>query len=739
MYFLAGRMAVLAVLLSVTSASAAQTPQERLLELTLEELLNVPVVTVTRTSEGAAGAPGRVDVVTAAQIQRRGYRSLADLLRDVPGIETDLAIDQDVYSDVTIQGARGGSRLVILLDGVRISSPTNEPLPILANFPVHSARQVEVVYGPASALYGADAFSGVINIISRDADEADGLRAATQIGLGHLSSSEASYGVKLGTGGRLLVSGQWLYDGGFDLSAEYPEDFGDMASHRTGTFNTIFGPMQAAVPVSPAYSLPLRAGSFHALAEAGPWTASVFASTARTSNTPAYTPDNAVYNDIAFAQNEMLVGTVSYRATIGRVSTTTSITGSRHELDPESGYLNVFSNLQRSYKYAYGSMLRAEHQASWKASPTLSLTAGGAYERLFAMPQSADLNAPIANRGEAGTILGTSIVDELFQIHSTNVGAYLQAQWSRSPKLAVTAGGRVDYSTRHDAVFNPRVGLVSRIASGTTAKLLYGTAFLAPSPYQSYAHYGSFYSLDGGATYQSDFWHVPSPDLKPQRKRTVEVQIQQALGANLTVGVSGFHSWLTDLVLESDVTARTSGTYLGWPVAYLQSSVNGGRERMYGGTLSLEHLMVFGPDRRLHVRGALSLVDGRVSMPEAPGGEMESGAFAPELFQLVADIDWGAWSFAPRLVSTGEQRGLAPAVAADGHWMRQSIDGFMSVDLTARRRRVLGPVDLFLTVENLFDARYRHLNLRAFSNPEEMEGSPQNPRRISIGAQIRIP
>jgi outer membrane cobalamin receptor len=720
------------------SAAHAQSGESNAKEPTLEQLLNVSVVTVTRAPEGAAAAPGRVEVVTATQIERRGYRSLLDVLRDLPGIKVDLAVDQDTYGSVTIQGTPGTSRVVVLLDGIRISSPTNEALPMFANFPVHNARQVEVVYGPTSALYGADAFSAVINIISKEGVDAEGLRVNTTVGQAGLSNTEATYGARLGSLARVTMSGQFLYDRQPDLTRSYPDDFGDLASHRTGVFNTIFGPMAAGTPVSPDYHVPLRAHTFYTTLTAGRVQAALFHSSIRASNTPAYTPDNALYNDTAFAQNDILVGTVAYSAGIGRLSTTSTFTASRHELDPQSGYVNVYSNMQRSYKYAYGSMVRGEQQAIWKMSPTLSLAAGGAYEHLFSIPQGADLNAPISSRDRPGTILGTDIPDELFRLRYSNVGAYGQAQWSPHRRVSLTTGGRVDYNSRYDTVFNPRVGLVSRLTRSTTTKLLYGGAYLAPSPYQAYAHYGAFYSLDGGETYQSEFWHVPNPDLKPQRKRTIEAQVQQALSANLHVTFSTFYSRFTDLVHEFDATSRLSGSYLGWPVAYLQQSVNGGRETTYGGTASIDVLERLGTSGQLYLRGAFSLVDGRVARDDAPAGRVESGGIAPVLGQVTADLDWADWSLASRMITVGKQRAFAFYTAADGRWRRRTIDGHATADLTLRRRRVARALDVFVTAENLLDARYRALNPRAFSNPEEFEGSPQNPRRLLAGVQVRL-
>lgn len=258
---------------------------------TLEDLLNIKITTATRTSEGVGEAPARVQVVTSAQIQRRGYRSVADLLKDLPDFKVDLAGDQDYPTEIVVQGMRGASRIVLLLDGVRVSSPTNEPLPILANYPVHSARQIEIIYGPASAVYGADAFSAVINVISREAADAPGLSVGTSVGQFGLYNQTASYGARFGANTSLTVAGQFLYDGQPDQSKYYPSDFGDLAGQRTGIFNTIFGPMIADQPVSPEFHIPISAHSLHATLRAGGVYLMLFESHSRVPTTPAYTPD----------------------------------------------------------------------------------------------------------------------------------------------------------------------------------------------------------------------------------------------------------------------------------------------------------------------------------------------------------------------------------------------------------------------------------------------------------------
>ncbi|MEO7272393.1 MAG: TonB-dependent receptor, partial [Vicinamibacterales bacterium] len=483
------RRSLLTTIVICTLAASAQAQTQRPRDLagaSLEELMSLVITTASRLPEGLASAPARVQVVTAAQIERRGYRSVLDVLKDLADFKVDLGGDPDYPAQLTVQGTPGASRVLLLLDGILVSSPTNEPLPFTANYPVHNARQVEIVYGPASALYGADAFSAVINIISKDADEASGLVASSSVGQFGLTNQTASYGVRLGPKTTLMLSGQFLYDRQPDLSRFYPGDFGGLEAQHTGVFNTIFGPMVSNRPVSPEYAAPQSAHSLQARLQSGGFDVTLFQNRARQPTSTPNLPDNAVYNADAFTGNDLFVASGRYTRRVGHLTSTSSLMLSRHEMDPETGYWNVFSNLEKSYKYAYGAMLKGEQQVTWKPARTFSLTGGGSVEHNRAIPQGADLNAPVRSRDQPGTILDTDIVDDFVRLSYRNVGAYAQAQYAPTPALAFTVGARGDANSRYGRTFNPRIGLVATPIAGTTIKVMAGTAFLAPSPYQAY-------------------------------------------------------------------------------------------------------------------------------------------------------------------------------------------------------------------------------------------------------------
>jgi outer membrane cobalamin receptor len=729
---------LLATLCSMAATDGvAQTKVPDLANASIEDLMRIVVTTASRAPEGLAAAPARVQVVTAAQIERRGYRSVLDVLKDLADFKVDLAGEPDYPAQITVQGTRGVSRVVLLLDGIRVSSPTNEPLPMMANYPVHNARQVEIVYGPASALYGADAFSAVINIISKDVSESPGLAVSSSVGQFGLYNETASYGVRLGANATLMLSGQFLYDHQPDLSRFYPELFGGLQGQRTGLFNTIFGPMTSSRPISPGYDIPMSAHSVQARLRLGRLDLSLFESGVRTPTSPPYSPDDAVYDAAAFNENHLLVASGTYTQPIGRVTSTSTLTFSRHELDPQSGYLNVFSNLEKSFKYAYGSMAKAEEQLSWKPAPSIAMTAGGTFEHFFSIPQGADLNAAIQSRDVPGTILDTNIPDAFVKLRYANTGAYAQMQYAMKPRVTLMLGARADYNSRYGATFNPRLGVVARPTDSTTLKVLYGTAFLAPSPYQAYSHFGSFYSTDGGKTYASSYWHLPNPDLKPEQKRTVEVNVLQTLGSDFQFSGSVFYSRFSNLIQRFDANQSYAGLYLGWPVAYIDFAVNEGSALAYGASLGLDYLHTFGPAGRFEAHAEAALADGREwHQPDLVNQYEPSGAMAPVQLRFGADIDWDRWRVAPRLSVVGTQRLLATTTVA-GSVERQTLPGYATVDVNVRRN-LFRTLDAFLTIENALDRRYRTANYGAYTNPEELVGAPQNPRRVSVGFSLRL-
>jgi outer membrane receptor protein involved in Fe transport len=145
-------------------------------ELSLEQLMDLPVVTASGKAEERSLAAANVFIVSRDDIERHGYRSLGEMLRLVPGMY--LIYDYVGYSvgvrEVT-SGYRGGTRIVkVMIDGVPISfRPDLEAFLGPEFIPVEAIERVEIAKGPLSALYGANAFLATVNVITRTPEERD--------------------------------------------------------------------------------------------------------------------------------------------------------------------------------------------------------------------------------------------------------------------------------------------------------------------------------------------------------------------------------------------------------------------------------------------------------------------------------------------------------------------------------------------------------------------------------------
>jgi outer membrane receptor for ferrienterochelin and colicins len=216
----------LALLAGGSPAWANETSDiSHLLSLSLEDLINTPVVTASRQSETRAQTPAHILVITREQIQTRRYRNLADLMEDLPGVDFMRGSKSSAYNNFAMQGYSASNKLLVMLDGVRVGHPTGGNFPIAENFDLYPAKQVEVLYGPAAALYGADAVAGVINIITDPATDAPGGKVS--LSGGNFGSRDASFTASIKNDRNLALSmgGHTQKSDRAALDKYYPDDF----------------------------------------------------------------------------------------------------------------------------------------------------------------------------------------------------------------------------------------------------------------------------------------------------------------------------------------------------------------------------------------------------------------------------------------------------------------------------------------------------------------------------------
>ncbi|MCP4656254.1 MAG: TonB-dependent receptor [bacterium] len=128
----------------------------------------IKVTSVSKTRESLREAPATVAVITAEQIERRGYLDLEAVLHDLPGFDISRT-NGATYANVYQRGYRSPStdRTLFLVDGVEHNGLTSNIAYLSRQYPLSHIERIEVIHGPASTMYGANAFAGVINVITK--------------------------------------------------------------------------------------------------------------------------------------------------------------------------------------------------------------------------------------------------------------------------------------------------------------------------------------------------------------------------------------------------------------------------------------------------------------------------------------------------------------------------------------------------------------------------------------------
>jgi iron complex outermembrane receptor protein len=213
------RRLLVAALIAAWTAVAFAAQERRILDLTLDELMQVDVTTVSGIEQDRFTSPAAVHVITAEDLRRSGHRSLVEALRLVP----EMFVGR-TGSSSWVAGARGltgnsltTTRTLVLIDGRVAFDPLFNGVPFdVLDIALDDVDRIEVVRGPGATLWGVNAVNGVINVITKSARETLGTRVRVAAGDSAVLDTTAMYGGELG-GGAFRVWGRYADTGRLDL------------------------------------------------------------------------------------------------------------------------------------------------------------------------------------------------------------------------------------------------------------------------------------------------------------------------------------------------------------------------------------------------------------------------------------------------------------------------------------------------------------------------------------------
>jgi len=728
-----GWLALTAALGLVPGVSTAADSVAALLPLSLEELIATPVVTASRRMEGREQTPAHIMVITREQMRDRRYKNLADLLEDLPGVDFQRGTRSSQFNNFVFQGHVSNNKLLILLDGVRIDHPAGGKIPIAENFSLYFAKQVEVLYGPAAALYGADALAGVINIITDKAETSGGKVSA---GIGSFGSLEGDFlaSGKLGENFSLTAGAHYQQSDRAKLDKYYPNDYPKVDA-RTFAGKTVIPAAQREDYVGGTSSQ-----SQYARLDAGDrLTVGFYRNRFKSLTSTGDTTTTALFLDDARWDTTIDTWYGKYRFDItNTLSSETVVDYSNYEIDPQSRYVNVFTDFQNhGYDYSKARRQGVEQNFNWRASDAHVVLAGLAYRDYYAL-ETPDLPRPYdTNKGphEQGLIYpNTTLPLKTFDTNYYSWSGYLQWQAQWLPVLSTVIGVRQDWYSTYGSTTNPRLGVVWQPAAGNYLKLLYGEAFRAPSPDETLSAFGSFTGdRNASGLYIGRNFRVPNTALDPEKSKTLSLTWDWRPRKDFNLVTNFYRAKVTDVIVTRDEAVSTQ--YIpGAILSKTSSKQNAGRDDYIGIDLI--------PQWQTHLTGAwtadlwgsYSYIKG-TTQESLNGIEWDQTNIATHKLKLGTTFRYQDWlTITPRLQWIGETNTGVKNTLVPGE--RLKTDAYTLVSLHLGIHKLAGErLSLFVDLYNLFDERYYAAH---GSSSSTMIRVPQQPRTLMGTIEYRF-
>ncbi len=487
-------------------------------QLPLEQLGQIPiqsVSTASRYTQKTTEAPAYVTVVTADEIKRFGYRTLADVLNSVNGLY--VTADR-CYSYLGVRGFnRPGdfnSRVLVMVDGHRVNDNVYEGTYIGREFllDVDLIERVEVVRGPSSSLYGSSAFFAVVNVLTKRAGAFKHIEAAGSAGsfdsfqgrvtAGHVCTNSGAEVVVSGTRYQSRGPGR-LYFPEFDT----PDQNNGLAARRDGELaNNFYGSLRwRDLTASAAYvyrDKDIPTASWDTLF-----------------NDPRYHATDAHgYVDLKWQHKYSEQTELLLRGYFDEIRYTADY--------PSASETGAFS-LNRDD--SLGRILGAEAQVTHRRGRHTFMAGGEVRHHLDQNFANYDVDPYV------------QISDVVRQSHDG--GFFVQDEMALRTNLLFNIGMRYDYYEGSGGAFSPRLGLIWGPWEQGTLKLLYGRAFRAPNVNEIYGPWGT---------------NAPGAGPSPEYIQTYEAVFEQSLPRNLRLTIAGYYYRVDDLI-ALDATGEAYG------------------------------------------------------------------------------------------------------------------------------------------------------------------------------------
>lgn len=507
---------------------------EDLYELVLDEYLDIQVASASRSQRSVKDLPITVHIITREEIEKNHYTSLVEILKDVPGLRVGQpgnGVDGELFM---MRGLVGNSYTKILIDGQPMSPSVASGMPLGEQINMTSIERIEIIFGPAAALYGADALAGVINIITKDIANDKKQSFSTRLTGGELGYVNTSSTLSFNNPDKKIkftVDGVFSKRDDLKIKKGYTDVFTDQDP-------TTFA------------KLPSRSAGLGFKLNYKNWVVQYNLLNRRDHSAMGQSNSDYDYNTSGSFWGETIQRyALRHNATKGKFNFSTNVSYLKYRLDTRSAFKFTFLPTN-SYKFAASDDLMLEEIVIYNLSEDTELMGGAVFQAFSSMPKTNDLSEPFdrADYRPFRNLIPTPdpvLGDFGYNPRSeTNLASFVQLT-NTGRKHTLMASARIDHHSRYKTSFSPRISFLVNMTNKTAFRSSFGRAFRAPSGYYTY----NSVAFPADTTLQKlTFLVVPNERLRPERLITFEMGVRQLIGRKWSFETIFLQNEIRDLI-----------------------------------------------------------------------------------------------------------------------------------------------------------------------------------------------
>jgi hemoglobin/transferrin/lactoferrin receptor protein len=733
------------------------------------------IISAGRISKNLDELPLTVYVVSHNEILRNQYTSLIDVLNALPGVVTSQPGTGELGESFQMWGLTGNMYAKILINGLPVKPSVMTGMPVGSQLPVRQAEKIEVIYGTSSSVYGADAVSGVINIITKEADKGTFVRGDISLGEDGYSYMNFFLGGKAGKADNILqysLYGSRSEYSNMDVKYKAEEVYNPLNYYQQQnvTFNmngTNYEPLEINENLlrenginpedfkyqfyGPNYEgsvtrpdMEALAASSHMLGLQMSFRGLNFSydnmyrrSHSSLGLTPVYYKYNNPQNYWGESINRIALG---FSKDFRRFSSTTQINSLVYQMDNNSSQgITLLSTNDKFYRYSASNDLLIEQVFSASPVKNLELAGGISYQISANLPVTNWLWTPFNKKdyksADAKVNFRDSIMGKfgLNPVNFSNISEFMQFYY-RLDKFRFLGGLRYDINTLYGNRFSPQIGILYRSGRKTTLHLSAGNAYKAPPSsivFQSLA-----YPVDNGNP-GINYLVLPNKNLKPEKFSTLELGISSPLFRRVLLNQTFFFYRITDHIVPQTFSmedfnypdALNDSVKMWINNSQSVSNVFGSQTTIlmrdlirsvhFDAELSLSFM-----DRKDHVPGVMEIVQNYLSLMPKHSGILKLSFYPIKNWYINIESHWQTkWL---RLLIPFEDLYNELFRKTDGYYALNAVTSYNLSD----------NLNVFIKVINLFDEKYGNVNATILE--ENLVYNPQLSRSIRFGFSYKL-